>query len=221
MRALLSAALTAACYIFVSFFIYITPTPPLFAKTFQFQNKTIQQEAENYLKRISHMKASQQLEAGQWRAFATKTADRDPSLAAQYFETAHFVRGNSPQSWLTLAHDLFGLKFSARKAYQQSEIYLRASSAAYNAFLSSNDTPYKATALSLLGTILAKRAYWRPALNAYKASLALLEDAPTRLAYQKLQAEKGFRITNYNVNSNAANPRLCIQFSENLFYQRD
>ncbi|MFJ5489270.1 hypothetical protein ACIKTA_17675, partial [Hansschlegelia beijingensis] len=51
---------------------------------------------------------------------------------------------------------------------------------------------------------------------AYKASLALADSADARNAYEAMRAEHGFRVIDYSVDSDAAAPRACIQFSENL-----
>ncbi len=74
----------------------------------------------------------------------------------------------------------------------------------------------KARALAVLGDAMQRRSYWRPAIDALKASLALAEAADVREAYEKLRAEHGFRMTDYSTDGDAATPRVCIQFSENL-----
>ncbi len=68
----------------------------------------------------------------------------------------------------------------------------------------------------MLGAALQRRSYWRPAIDALKASLALSDDGRVRSAYEKLRAERGFRMINYKTESEAVSPRLCLQFSERL-----
>ena len=68
----------------------------------------------------------------------------------------------------------------------------------------------------VLHETLKRRSYWRPAIDALKSSLTLVEDAKVREAYDALVAEHGFRIAEYKVEAEAALPRLCIQFSERL-----
>ena len=77
-------------------------------------------------------------------------------------------------------------------------------------------TADEASALDLLARALAKKEDWRPALTAYKASLALVEDADVRSAYDELREEHGFRITDYTVESDAAQPRICFELSDPL-----
>ena len=74
----------------------------------------------------------------------------------------------------------------------------------------------EAAALALLGEISAKQEEWRPALNAYRASLQLADNPAIRRTYEALRAEHGFRILDYKVDSDSASPRVCFQFSEEL-----
>ena len=60
----------------------------------------------------------------------------------------------------------------------------------------------------------AEQESWRPALDAYAASLALAETGPVRETYETLRTEHGFRILDYKVDSDAAAPRACFTFSE-------
>src|SRR6202521_375053 len=54
------------------------------------------------------------------------------------------------------------------------------------------------------------------AIDAQKSSPPLVEDVKVREAYDALVAEHGFRIVEYKVDADSAQPRLCIQFSERL-----
>src|SRR6185436_3120003 len=71
-------------------------------------------------------------------------------------------------------------------------------------------------ALNDIAQALVKRQDWRPALNAYRASLELVENAEIRQTYEELRKAHGFRITDYSVESDAPQPRLCFQFSDPL-----
>src|SRR5262249_15779859 len=57
---------------------------------------------------------------------------------------------------------------------------------------------------------------WRPALDALRLSLELREVADTRAMYERLREEHGFRVLDYTVDADAASPRACVQFSEEL-----
>ena len=68
----------------------------------------------------------------------------------------------------------------------------------------------------LLGRTFAERKLWRPALDAYRYSLDLREVADVRQTYEQLRDQHGFRILDYSVDADAASPRACFQFSEDL-----
>ncbi len=87
---------------------------------------------------------------------------------------------------------------------------------AVNAFLRAVSVEDQAHALELLGLALASRSDWKPAIGAYRASLALAEDPARRDAYEKMLADHGFRIVDNVVESDAAAPRICVNFSEKL-----
>ena len=75
----------------------------------------------------------------------------------------------------------------------------------------------EAAALALLGQVYARPQYWRPALNAYRASLAARRRrGGTRRPTRQLREKHGFRITDFKVDSDAASPRVCFEFSEPL-----
>ena len=68
------------------------------------------------------------------------------------------------------------------------------SAASINAYLRSVTPEEQAYALELVGYSLSLRYDWKPAIRAYRASLALVEDAARRDTYERLLAEHGFRI---------------------------
>ncbi|RXF73684.1 alpha-2-macroglobulin family protein [Hansschlegelia zhihuaiae] len=88
--------------------------------------------------------------------------------------------------------------------------------AAWRAYEVSPDAKTKARALAVLANALATRENWRPALDALKASLALADNPDARNTYNSMRAEHGFRALDYSVDSDAASPRACVQFSEDL-----
>src|SRR4029077_4490729 len=87
---------------------------------------------------------------------------------------------------------------------------------AFNAYVRATLPAPKATALAVLADALKRRSFFRPALDALSASLALVDNPDIREAYEKLLAEHGFRILEYKVDADASQPRLCVQFSERL-----
>ena len=61
-----------------------------------------------------------------------------------------------------------------------------------------------------------RRSMWRPAIEALQESVNLKDDPAVRDNLEKLRAERGFRMTDYKVDTEAATPRVCVQFSEEL-----
>jgi uncharacterized protein YfaS (alpha-2-macroglobulin family) len=57
---------------------------------------------------------------------------------------------------------------------------------------------------------------YRAGLNAYKASLKLVQSPAIQTAYEDLRARQGFRVTGNTIDNDSANPRACVQFSEAL-----
>jgi alpha-2-macroglobulin len=91
-----------------------------------------------------------------------------------------------------------------------------ATTAAYLAYLRATAKPDQAAALAQIGDLFAKRALWRRSLDAYKASLDLLEVPAVAATYAKERETYGFRILDYKVDKDTASPRVCFQFSEAL-----
>lgn len=89
-------------------------------------------------------------------------------------------------------------------------------SASLNAYQLSRTTRARADALTSLAVSLEKAQSYRDAINAYKASLALINSKPVRLAFLDLKARQGFRVIGNTVDADSADPRACVQFSEPL-----
>jgi len=141
-------------------------------------------------------------------------ASGDARRAAEHFRGALSVSPELFSAWTGLARALL-----ATEPADYNERYrfpADAGLAALNAHGLSAGGPERAEALALLAQALERQQVFRPALEAYKASLAEADSAPVRAAFNRLRAEKGFRVIDYSVDSDAASPRVCIQFSEDL-----
>src|SRR5690606_28492600 len=91
-----------------------------------------------------------------------------------------------------------------------------ATSAAYLAYLRLRTASSRADALATVALGLDRRELFRPALQAYEASLALVNSAAVRAEYEDLKARKGFRVVEHTVDADTPSPRVCVQFSEDL-----
>ena len=141
-------------------------------------------------------------------------AGTDFRAASRAFAQAVVFDGNDAQSWLGLARALLAIK--SDQGGERYELPINASGAAWYAYERAQSPAAKAAALWVLHEAFKRRSYWRPAIDALKASIALNRTAEARGALEKLVAEYGFRIAEYKVDTEAAQPRLCIQFSERL-----
>jgi len=138
----------------------------------------------------------------------------DPRTAVQRFTTAVATSPDDPALWISLARATLavqGINYS-----ETATLKTDTTAAAYNAYLLSRTAPSRAEALAVLAVALDGRDLSRPALQAYQASLALVNSASVRSAYEDLKARKGFRIIEHTVDADSASPRVCAQFSEDL-----
>ncbi|EIC19452.1 alpha-2-macroglobulin family protein [Thiorhodovibrio frisius] len=99
---------------------------------------------------------------------------------------------------------------------ERRQMQREASAAAINAYLSANTQAGASHALASLGQALELRSDWRAAIRAWRASLAVADNANYREHLDKLIAKHGFRITGHEVSSDASDPRICVQFSDVL-----
>src|SRR5216683_39157 len=93
--------------------------------------------------------------------------------------------------------------------------------AAFIAYQRAGNAGEEADALAVLGRAMSERKLWRPALDCLRLSLDLREVADVRGQYEKMRDEYGFRLLDYTVDSDAASPRACFQFSEDLAKRTD
>ena len=134
--------------------------------------------------------------------------------AAQVVEQMLALTRDDQASWQKLADLLLIAEpFNSQDGY---DLPYKALGASVRAYQLTNASEQKAAALNDIAQSLVKREDWRPALNAYRASLELTENAEIRQAYEELRKIRGFRITDYSVESDAPQPRLCFQFSDPL-----
>ena len=92
----------------------------------------------------------------------------------------------------------------------------RARTASYIAYLRSATREAESASLVTLAESFARREEWRQALNALKLAVDLHETPEIRTAYDTLREKYGFRVSNFSVDSDAASPRACFQFTETL-----
>jgi uncharacterized protein YfaS (alpha-2-macroglobulin family) len=142
------------------------------------------------------------------------SAGTDPRAAARSFAQAVVADPNDWDSWQNLARALLAIR--PEQGSERYDLPVNASGAAWNAYERAPTPAARATALWVLHEALKRRSYWRPAIDALKASLSLAQNAQVQEAYDKLVAEHGFRVVDYKVEADSPQPRLCVNFSERL-----
>jgi uncharacterized protein YfaS (alpha-2-macroglobulin family) len=138
----------------------------------------------------------------------------DQRGAAEKFRAALAISPEDGRLWLSLARAIMAIP-----ATDSSEIANRErdfTDAALNAYKLVRTAPMRAEALALLAAALDRRELYRPSLQAYEASLALVNSAEIRAEYDDLKARKGFRVVDHSIEADSASPRVCAQFSEEL-----
>jgi alpha-2-macroglobulin len=143
---------------------------------------------------------------------AIKKADLD--TAAAIYTQIVTVAPNDGQAWRRLA-DIW-LRIPATEEDDGSTRFERATTAAYLAYQHAATPNDEADALITLANSYGKRNDWRPALNALKLALSLHATPDLKTTYDGLREKYGFRVAEFSVDSDAASPRACFQFSESL-----
>ncbi len=135
-------------------------------------------------------------------------AGGDGARALALFKAAAVREPDSVSGWAGAAEAALGLN--------NSEFAPQAISAAINAYLKTRAASERAAMLALLARALEQAGEFRPALEAYKASLALKDVKAVREAHAALYQREGFRVAGNRIDSDTASPRACVQFSEPL-----
>ncbi len=123
-------------------------------------------------------------------------------------------------TWLVYAA---GAQAAADAPDADDAYHLRADAlaAAYGAYLRANSRADEARALAYLGQLDAKGENWRPALNAYRASLDRDTSNSIQATYDDLLDKHGFHVEAEQIDSDSASPRACFPFSESLAHGVD
>ncbi len=138
----------------------------------------------------------------------------DHRTAMQKYEQAVSVLPDDVALWTKLAHET--LLVQPANGSEKATLQTNSTSAAFNAYKLTRTSANRAEVLALLAAGLDRRDTYRPSLQAYEASLALVNSASVRADYEDLKARKGFRIIDHTVEADTTAPRVCAQFSEGL-----
>jgi uncharacterized protein YfaS (alpha-2-macroglobulin family) len=117
-------------------------------------------------------------------------------------------------NWLRIARTVLQIRPSNQR--ERALLLERAATAAYLAYHRTKSTAEEAESLLIMSRSFADRSLWRPALDSMRLSLDLREVADVRQQYERMREDHGFRLLDYSVDADAAAPRACFQFSEDL-----
>ncbi|MGL4396752.1 MAG: alpha-2-macroglobulin family protein [Hyphomicrobium sp.] len=190
--------------------------PPLAAAERTFTHQGVAADAKRYEAFLKSNWKPAVAKSADLKVEAAKLMATDARAASRLLANVVAVDGKDGAAWLGLAEALLAIKPDADKGSERYDLPVNASGAAYKALEFAKDKAAKAKALAVLAQAFERRSYWRPAIDAYKLSAELADNQTTREAYDRLRAEHGFRMTDYKTDSEATEPRLCLQFSEEL-----
>ena len=134
--------------------------------------------------------------------------------AAQAYREALRISPDDRPLWTKLTDALLAVQ--SENNFESGAFARAATSSALNAYRLTRGTSERAASLAHLALALDRRDLYRPAIEAYNASLELENSAEVRAALDDLRARKGFRVVDHTVESDTVSPRICMQFSETL-----
>lgn len=196
--------------------LLLVPLSASMAEPVKFANSQIAADGARYEAFLAKNWAGNKSKVSELMARGASALKNDARAASRYFAGAAAKSPQSPEAWLGLARSLLGMDEKSLRGSERYDIPVNASGAAYIAFQRAQSDDLKADALVVLTDALQRRSFWRPAIAALKASLDIKPNPIVQAAYDKLRAEHGFRMVNYSTQSDVAQPRVCLQFSEGL-----
>lgn len=199
--------------LFAALFVFVTTSSPAAEKTFQddaLDDAAITLEAE--LKEEAGTVEKPLVKLKQEAGALVKKGDLEG--AANVYVQIVTVAPDDAAAWRRLA-DIW-LQIPATEEDDGSTRIERARTAAYIAYQRSTTPQDESASLATLANAFIKREEWRQALDALKLALTLHETPEIRAQYVELREKYGFRVSNFTVDSDAASPRACFQFSEAL-----
>lgn len=171
---------------------------------------------------VGGLSEANDVEGGLDAALASAQAAKDSSdylSAIDSYRAALKIEQNRFSLWTDFADTAIRASSDDWEVQQTISGYRMAG--AINAYLRAVSDADRAYAMELIGWSLADRYDWKLAIRAYRASLALVEDSAIRSTYETMVSEQGFRIVDNTVEADAAAPRICVNFSDQLAAGRD
>ncbi len=144
---------------------------------------------------------------------ANAQADGNPALAAQFTGAAVNLT-DAPETWADYAR----LLLAAGQGEGDAQRGLRegALTASINGYLRAPDAALRHSILLTMGQALESLDRGRDTVQALRLAQSLQPRDDTALALEDAIGKYGFRITETVVQSDGAEPRICVSFSEDL-----
>jgi uncharacterized protein YfaS (alpha-2-macroglobulin family) len=133
--------------------------------------------------------------------------------AAQLYGAALNVK-DAADIWGDLSRAFLQVK--GENYRERRDLLERGTAAAINGYLRAERPSTQASALNQVAFALEKRGEGRKMIDALRLSLKLARRDGTQNALDAAIEKYGFRILDHTVDSNAASPRICVTFSEDL-----
>ena len=186
----------------------------------KFISDTIDNEATAYALRLEKLYGKKAVSDSALFAQAQmKENENNVRNASFFYAQAAGVNPKSVRNWLGLTRTVLAMEpKDSNEKYKLPRIAVHS---AINAYRLSWTPSTRADALRMLALGLERRKLYRPAIEAYKESLGVVDSVVVREAYLKLRAEHGFRVIENTVDSDSSSPRICVQFSEDLATDRN
>ena len=135
-------------------------------------------------------------------------------VSAYRWTGAAVVLSDAADHWAEYARLALAIqtdKSSEKRTYQQ-----RALRAAINAYLRAESGPVRVNALTVMAQALERNGRGRMMIPALRLAQSIAPRQDTEEMLDKAIGKYGFRISDHNVDNDAARPRICAEFSEDL-----
>nr|WP_321457844.1 alpha-2-macroglobulin family protein [uncultured Cohaesibacter sp.] len=140
----------------------------------------------------------------------------DPTGAMNFFHDALALNPADSDIWRSYSEAATQLAKTTKDSRQARDYRSLAINAALNAYSNSRSRTVRAAALSQLAHALENSSRFRQAIDTFKLALSLHENPVDRDDYRRLLESHGFRMINHSIDADLQNPRICVQFSEDL-----
>lgn len=121
---------------------------------------------------------------------------------------------DSPSDWAEYARLL--RRAAARDDSKKSELQQRALLATINGYLRADNPDLRHSLLVQMAEILEDRSRGLEMVPALRLAQQIEKRTSTQAALDKAIGKYGFRVTEHDVQSDSARPRICVQFSDEL-----